>query len=70
MTPAEQLDYLKSYAARKPNARLGKAIDRLRVLETSEALKPVVDLSRGAASLTDLAASIRAGLEVRQEARL
>lgn len=41
MTPSEQIAYLRSYAARKPNARLGPAIERLAVMTKVDALKPV-----------------------------
>lgn len=42
MTPAEQLTYLRQLCERKPNTRLGSAIERLAVSATTEALKASV----------------------------
>lgn len=39
MTPTEKLAYLESLAARKPQARLCSAFDKLRVHETVDNLK-------------------------------
>ena len=64
MTPSEQLAYLRSYAARKPNARLGSAIERLAVMNKVDALRESRPSSQAASALHALAGHIRAGMSV------
>lgn len=69
MTPSEQLDYLRSYAARKPHARLAPAIERLDVMETVDALKRPVVGWRAVACLSAIADALRGAISVGRETR-
>lgn len=60
MTPEEQIQFLKSYAEKKPNARLGAAIHRLSVIKTADELKP--SYRPQLARMARLQASVRASL--------